>query len=427
MGQPTPNQSEHARIFDYMADYTEKGLTFYLNRNYVYCQYYAQEGATTEDRRLQMSAGLKVDSAKYSRGEITKDQAAHMRRLQGLIDVYEADMRQAGRLTNKGQVEAIILEAIGKAPNVRGTKNSFIDLYSTMIVEVEAGRVLNKGKLFSQSWVRIAQAAKEAIKGLPQAQKHPSKLTVEDMSAIDAHLSSMLVMGDKKASKNTVAAYIGAITAILNKMRRMGWYEGARLDTQNMLTTPEDIDHGQYLNSDELAKIAALDTDPMHRDAFILGCWLGFRYSDLCRVTPAHRRGDVVNINTKKTGSPVWVPLSPEARQIWERHNGRFVIGSRKVFHSVIKKMGEDAGISHLVLFSRTEGGEKVERWVKKSELLGTHTMRRSFATNAYKAGVPMPSIMKVTGHKTTASFLKYIRLSDEEHATLLSQHDFFK
>ncbi len=52
-----------------------------------------------------------------------------------------------------------------------------------------------------------------------------------------------------------------------------------------------------------------------------------------------------------------------------------------------------------------------------KWKLVTSHTARRSFATNAYKAGVPMPSIVKITGHKKTTTFLNYIKLDEREHA----------
>jgi site-specific recombinase XerD len=61
-----------------------------------------------------------------------------------------------------------------------------------------------------------------------------------------------------------------------------------------------------------------------------------------------------------------------------------------------------------------------------KYELISTHTARRSFATNAYKAGVPTLSIMKITGHTKESTFLKYIKVSAEENADMLKNHPFF-
>ena len=55
-----------------------------------------------------------------------------------------------------------------------------------------------------------------------------------------------------------------------------------------------------------------------------------------------------------------------------------------------------------------------------------TYTARRSFATNAYLAGLPPISIMKITGHKTESSFMKYIKISEKENAIQLKGHEFF-
>lgn len=53
-------------------------------------------------------------------------------------------------------------------------------------------------------------------------------------------------------------------------------------------------------------------------------------------------------------------------------------------------------------------------------------TARRSFATNAYLQNVPTISIMKITGHRTEKSFLKYIKIIQEDNANKLVNHPFF-
>ena len=40
-----------------------------------------------------------------------------------------------------------------------------------------------------------------------------------------------------------------------------------------------------------------------------------------------------------------------------------------------------------------------------------------------YIAGIPTLSIMKITGHKTEKAFLKYIKISEEENAEILTKH----
>jgi integrase len=53
----------------------------------------------------------------------------------------------------------------------------------------------------------------------------------------------------------------------------------------------------------------------------------------------------------------------------------------------------------------------------------GSHTARRSFATNLYLQGYPAIEIMKITGHKTESSFLKYIKVNKAAAAKRLSTH----
>jgi integrase len=56
-----------------------------------------------------------------------------------------------------------------------------------------------------------------------------------------------------------------------------------------------------------------------------------------------------------------------------------------------------------------------------KYDLITSHTGRRSFCTNMYKRGLPTLMIMSISGHKTEKSFLKYIKVRQEEHAAMMA------
>ena len=79
------------------------------------------------------------------------------------------------------------------------------------------------------------------------------------------------------------------------------------------------------------------------------------------------------------------------------------------------------------MVVSGTFGGIRRSATYFKWELITTHTARRSFATNAYLGNVPSISIMKITGHRTEKSFLKYIKISQEDNANKLLSHPFFQ
>lgn len=179
-------------------------------------------------------------------------------------------------------------------------------------------------------------------------------------------------------------------------------------------TVKEILSDEVYLNKEQIQKVIEVDL-PDHldliRDCFVLGCNLGFRYSDLSNLDLSnivkHGGRDVVRKTQSKTDELVVVPINAEVKRILDKHKGFPTFVNSIYFNRAIKKIIELAEVEH-------------------PEKVSSHTMRRSFATNAYLAGVPSISLMKVTGHKSESSFLRYIRISKEENARLLGDHPFF-
>lgn len=58
----------------------------------------------------------------------------------------------------------------------------------------------------------------------------------------------------------------------------------------------------------------------------------------------------------------------------------------------------------------------------KKHELVRSHICKRSFATNLY-GKIDTLTIMKITGHKTEAQFLSYIKITPKEYAEKLKAY----
>lgn len=400
----------------------DKGLTFYLNGKHVYCQFYADDG------RMQTPAGLKVDKDKYKAGKLSKAENAHLTRLQTVVNHYEAQKLLGGMPTVASEVKSLVLDALNKDPKHKA-KDSFLTLYARYVDAARIGDVSHAKGQYSPAWIRTADSVYNAIKGLPEAQKPAHTITAQDIGRIDTALTSRIACKGKntKATKNTVATYIAVVCGILKKTRKLEWHNGPVLDLEGKKTGMEDVDYGVYNSLEELDLFEALDIDEELRDLYILGCWIGTRCEDLLSLQPRNRKGDLVNIHTKKTSTPVWVPLSTKAKEIWDKYSGNFCKTNKKDFLAFAKDMGKQAGLDTLTLMVRTEGGKKIERWRPFYELMGTHTMRRSYATNAYLAGLDLRSIMKVTGHKTERAFMRYIRLSSEQDARHAQKHPFYR
>ena len=132
-------------------------------------------------------------------------------------------------------------------------------------------------------------------------------------------------------------------------------------------------------------------------------------------------------MRTQKTGTKVVIPIHPVVREIIDRgYDFNTTMPDQKI-NKYIKEIARLAGITDKVTINRNIAGKNTEETFFKYELVTTHTARRSFATNAYKAGVPTIAIMKITGHTRETTFLKYIKVSEEENAEMLKKHPFFQ
>lgn len=162
------------------------------------------------------------------------------------------------------------------------------------------------------------------------------------------------------------------------------------------------------------------------RDVFVVGCLTGQRVSDYSRfnkdmVTELEGKR-FIRIVQSKTGKQVYIPLDSRVMDILNKYDGELPIVDYKKIIRHIKFIGEllhwtyKADIDPSLL-----GSKKSSRFC---DLLGTHTARRSFATNAYAAGVPLSSIMAVTGHTTELVLRRYLRLQSKEKA-IIAANDF--
>lgn len=197
---------------------------------------------------------------------------------------------------------------------------------------------------------------------------------------------------------------------------------------------PVEESENIYLTLDEIQRIYSLDLSARAgldrvRDAFVIGCYTGLRFSDLNQLRAENfiDDGKFVRVTMQKTDKPVFVPLNPQIRAILTKYNGvpPRILTNQKM-NEYLKEVAQLAELNEKVTMSQTKGGLKVTKTLNKWELVTTHTARRSFATNAYLQGVATLDIMRLTGHRTETSFMKYIKVTNEEVGYRMAEHPFF-
>lgn len=177
-----------------------------------------------------------------------------------------------------------------------------------------------------------------------------------------------------------------------------------------------------YLNEKELQLIFDYEFDCERlnnvKRLFLVGCTTGLRISDLMQIHNHNIIGNFLEISQIiKTKQSILIPLDPRIRD--------FIPLLRPIsaprFNKYIKELCELVGINKLTKgYVRNKQNKYVLGTYPKHQLIKSHTMRRSFASNLY-GKVPTVVIMAITGHTTEGSFLTYIKKPQREFAEQLN------
>jgi site-specific recombinase XerD len=263
-------------------------------------------------------------------------------------------------------------------------------------------------------------------------EKHTKvRLSFNDIN-LDFYSEIMLFcMKHEKLATNSISKIIKNLKMWMASSYEEGIHTNTTYASRKFKKPSEDAEN-IYLSEDELLQIryTPLPSTTLEnvRDIFLLACYTGVRSQDYHKLNNLNRISDnMLKVRTEKTDEEVIIPLHPVAEYILAKYQGRPRIISNQKFNKYIKIVCRLAGIVELTTLTKTVAGKRVPNTKPKYDCVSSHTARRSFATNAYKAGVPTLSIMSITGHRTEKIFLKYVKVTKQEHALLSSVHPFFK
>lgn len=233
---------------------------------------------------------------------------------------------------------------------------------------------------------------------------------------------------ERGANNNTFGKMIKTLKTILNGATDMGCNTNLEFRNKRFKVFQEEVTH-IYLSEDEIQRMLKLDlSDNIRRqtirDLFVIGCYTGLRFGDFKQITEKNISNDRLKIKTQKTGKYVIIPFHPIVKQIMTRYDGQLPRSyCNNVINNELKLIGQLAGFYENVIQVRTHGTERKEKVYEKWQLISTHCARRSFATNLFKQGFPAISIMKITGHKSDKTFMRYIKVTEDEVASMLEDH----
>lgn len=202
---------------------------------------------------------------------------------------------------------------------------------------------------------------------------------------------------------NTRISRLRMLKALTGKALRMG------LISENpfgRFRIPGTIPRKGYLNASQLEIIESMrlkGSKDIVRDAFLLGCYTGLRFSDISTLKQNEIRDGWIVKKMRKTGKTVEIPLEAISRgkalKIIEKYGGNIEnltkrIGTNQYVNRTFKKILDNAGLPRSLTF---------------------HSSRHTCATLLGQAGIDLTIIQKILGHtkiQTTAIYRETDRAS---------------
>lgn len=228
---------------------------------------------------------------------------------------------------------------------------------------------------------------------------------------------------EKELKISTIKGMVVKLKYLLEKAYLNGWaVDDSYSDAKVKLNESTFV----YLSEKEIARVYYYDdlTDKQKeiRDLFIVGCMTGQRYSDYSRLTKDNIVGDNIHVMQQKTKNKAVVPVTDYVKEIFEKYGGNLPEARCiQYFNKAIKVICKKVGLTDLVVYEEEQADKVVMVKKPKHEMICSHTARRTFVTNMIKNNVERNRIMKCTGHKSSASFDGYDRMTLVDNARALA------
>jgi integrase len=397
-------------------------------------------------QRLICKTGLLVETQRWSNDTETIRQrklSDNDRKLISRLSSLRTYLDSEVRISAIGPKSKDWLQSlINKFHNVTSEDHNGLNGYIQIFIDkIDSGEVKNTGALnYAKGVVRAFKGFQGVFnryqgmyseKEIKRYQENKKKL--RDVCAVDFddinlefYRSFVKYLSDEGYGVNTIGRFIKHLKHIMH--RALIEKKHSNREFEEFIVVTEDS-HAIYLTTDEIEKLYIYKCeDPrqeLARDCFIVLCETALRISDYKKINIGIR-GRFIDIFQTKTSGKVVIPLTARMEQILEKYKGKLPYIHENYVNEYIKTIAFRCGLTDRVTWVTQEKGLKHETSAQKWSLVTCHTGRRSAATNMYLAGIKPIDIMKITGHKTEKSFLKYIRITEEETARNLAKHPYF-
>lgn len=230
-------------------------------------------------------------------------------------------------------------------------------------------------------------------------------LEAPDIEDFLAHLSTTgggkTEEGEEKGrSAATCNRYRAALSALFREATRRGFAHGNPVD--EVIQRTEELRPVPFLSAEDLERIAAA-APPWMRPAVVLAGETGLRRGEIGALSWRDvdlGRGSLT-VRRSKNGTPREVPLTPRARAVLEE---------TRAGRGAIPLVGADPVLPDLQGRGLGRLSEEFGDVATKAgfEGLRFHDLRHGFASALAAAGVPIPTVGQLLGHRSIRTTMRY-------------------
>lgn len=355
---------------------------------------------------------------------------SHLNKIYDVVTDYFLSVGEHPGIPEEIKTHIIREVAPKKAPKGKTTLNEYID---TFIDEIASGRRQSgKGANYADTTIKAYRSFRLRFSEFQTHKRKFYDFEDIDLDFYDKFTAYLSLNGN---APNSAGTKIKHLKSILQSALDLKLHNNRNFQNKyfKVLRTESD---SIYLTELEISTIASLDLSKqphleVARDVFLIGCYTAQRVSDYSKIAKHNitkRPGfEVIELIQDKTGVRVIIPIKPELRTLLKKYNYTSPYILEQKLNKYIKEVGKLAKINDTVPVTKYKEGKKLTLNVPKYSLIQSHTARRTGATLMYLAGILLPDIMKITGHKTIKQLMQYIRITEEETATKLALHPYFR
>lgn len=329
--------------------------------------------------------------------------------------------------------ESQVLEVVtGQGKEVQD--KSFRTLFDRFIKETENGtRKSKQGKQIKALTIRAYYHTWNLLEAFSEAKK--VKLEWKNINFSFYQKFTDYLFDDLGYYDNACGSIVKELRAFLNWCVEES-HITRKLHDKNWIIWKEEIDM-VVLYPDELNLLFNIDppTDRLKRtkDLFLAGCMTCLRVTNLLGLGPENIVGNRLKLIAVKADKVIYIDIPPMLMSIFNKYESLLPKVSQQKFNEALKDLGKWlAGYiaenkldckpgfigndwSKPMLRTRYKRGVPIMEKVELTEMISSHTMRRTGITNLLMMGLSETEVKSISGHALDSDdFPKYVKFAEQ-------------